>query len=84
MLLASDYYGDGVDMWAMGCILAELELRTPFFPGAPPSATFFLFYVNFHFYATAESDMAQLELITRVLGSWTPDDFPVCFDPWFG
>ena len=37
----------------------------------------FLFGMNLHFNATAESDMAQLELITRVLGSWSPDDFPV-------
>ncbi|GMR39831.1 hypothetical protein PMAYCL1PPCAC_10026, partial [Pristionchus mayeri] len=26
-------YGVGVDMWAMGCIVAELLLRTPLFPG---------------------------------------------------
>lgn len=26
-------YGTGVDIWAVGCILAELLLRTPFFPG---------------------------------------------------
>lgn len=26
-------YGAGVDMWAVGCILAELLLRVPFLPG---------------------------------------------------
>ena len=26
-------YGVGVDIWAAGCILAELLLRVPFFPG---------------------------------------------------
>ncbi|KAK6023083.1 hypothetical protein OSTOST_11195 [Ostertagia ostertagi] len=26
-------YGTGVDMWAMGCIIAELLLRVPLFPG---------------------------------------------------
>lgn len=26
-------YGTGVDIWAVGCILAELLLRVPFFPG---------------------------------------------------
>ena len=26
-------YGTGIDIWAVGCILAELLLRTPFFPG---------------------------------------------------
>jgi cyclin-dependent kinase 7 len=26
-------YGAGIDMWAIGCILAELLLRVPFLPG---------------------------------------------------
>ena len=26
-------YGTSVDMWAVGCILAELLLRVPFLPG---------------------------------------------------
>ena len=26
-------YGTGIDMWAIGCILAELLLRVPFIPG---------------------------------------------------
>jgi cyclin-dependent kinase 7 len=26
-------YGTGIDMWAVGCILAELLLRVPFLPG---------------------------------------------------
>jgi serine/threonine protein kinase len=26
-------YGSGIDMWAVGCILAELLLRVPFLPG---------------------------------------------------
>lgn len=26
-------YGTGVDIWAVGCILAELLLRVPIFPG---------------------------------------------------
>lgn len=27
-------YGSSIDMWAVGCILAELFLRVPLFPGS--------------------------------------------------
>ncbi|CAG2163575.1 unnamed protein product [Oppiella nova] len=33
LLYGSRMYGTGVDIWAVGCILAELLLRTPFLPG---------------------------------------------------
>ncbi|XP_054160443.1 cyclin-dependent kinase 7-like [Oppia nitens] len=33
LLFGSRMYGTGVDMWAIGCILAELLLRIPFLPG---------------------------------------------------
>ncbi|XP_032824399.1 cyclin-dependent kinase 7 [Petromyzon marinus] len=33
LLFGARMYGVGVDMWAVGCILAELLLRTPFLPG---------------------------------------------------
>ncbi|CAI4226060.1 unnamed protein product [Auanema sp. JU1783] len=33
LLYGAKTYGVGVDMWAMGCILAELLLRNPIFPG---------------------------------------------------
>ena len=33
LLYGARNYGQGVDMWAVGCILAELLLRVPFFPG---------------------------------------------------
>ncbi|EDO33152.1 predicted protein [Nematostella vectensis] len=34
LLFGARIYGTGVDMWAEGCILAELLLRVPFLPGA--------------------------------------------------
>ena len=34
LLLGSKVYGPGVDMWAVGCIFAELMLRKPYFPGS--------------------------------------------------
>jgi len=33
-MLGSKVYGPGVDMWACGCIFAELMLRKPYFPGS--------------------------------------------------
>jgi len=33
LLYGSRLYGVGVDMWAVGCILAELLLRVPYLPG---------------------------------------------------
>lgn len=33
LLFGAKQYGTGVDMWAVGCILAELLLRVPFLPG---------------------------------------------------
>ncbi|XP_071586580.1 cyclin-dependent kinase 7 isoform X2 [Heliangelus exortis] len=33
LLFGARMYGVGVDMWAVGCILAELLLRMPFLPG---------------------------------------------------
>ena len=33
ILLGSNKYSKGVDMWSVGCILAELLIGKPFFPG---------------------------------------------------
>lgn len=33
LLFGARMYAVGVDMWAVGCILAELLLRLPFLPG---------------------------------------------------
>jgi len=33
LLFGAKNYGAGIDMWAIGCILAELLLRVPFLPG---------------------------------------------------
>ncbi|XP_014238985.1 cyclin-dependent kinase 7 [Trichogramma pretiosum] len=33
LLFGARLYGTGIDMWAVGCILAELLLRVPFLPG---------------------------------------------------
>lgn len=33
LLYGARQYGNAIDMWAVGCILAELLLRAPFLPG---------------------------------------------------
>jgi serine/threonine protein kinase len=33
LLFGCRYYGTGSDMWSVGCIFAELMLRTPYLPG---------------------------------------------------
>jgi serine/threonine protein kinase len=33
MILGTWYYGPSADMWSVGCILAELIMRQPLFPG---------------------------------------------------
>ncbi|XP_070712411.1 cyclin-dependent kinase 7-like, partial [Pempheris klunzingeri] len=33
LLYGSTLYGEGVDVWALGCIFAELFLKAPLFPG---------------------------------------------------
>lgn len=34
LLLGQETYSSAIDMWSVGCIMAELILRTPLFPGA--------------------------------------------------
>lgn len=38
LLLGTRAYSTGVDMWAVGCIFAELMLRTPYLPGESDAA----------------------------------------------
>lgn len=33
LLFGAKAYGEAIDIWAVGCIFAELMLRTPYFPG---------------------------------------------------
>lgn len=33
LLLSCDHYSAAIDVWAVGCILAELLRRKPYFPG---------------------------------------------------
>lgn len=33
LILASNFYDESIDIWAVGCILFEFMTRTPLFPG---------------------------------------------------
>lgn len=57
LLFGARTYGVSVDIWSLGCIFAELMLRTP--------------------YLAAESDIGQLNVIFRALGTPTDDEWPV-------
>lgn len=54
IMLSWREYTNAVDMWSVGCIIGEIILRQPLFPG--------------------NDYLQQLELITDVVGSPSPDD----------
>ena len=56
LLLGSQRYSYAVDVWSAGCVLAELELGRPLFPG--------------------KTEVEQLEIIFRTLGTPSTDDWP--------
>lgn len=57
LLFGARHYSASVDMWSVGCIFAELMLRTPYLPG--------------------DSDVDQIHIIFRALGTPTDEDWPV-------
>lgn len=56
LLYCARKYDEGVDLWATGCIFAELLNKSPLFPG--------------------ESDIEQLYLVIRALGTPTEETWP--------
>lgn len=64
LLYGARQYDQGVDLWAVGCILGELLNGSPLFPG--------------------ENDIEQLCCVLRILGTPSPQVWPVCRGPWWG
>lgn len=64
ILLGSKHYTKAIDMWAIGCIFAELMIRTPLFPGAEKKPNEF------------QND--QLQRIAYWCGKLTPEIWPDC------
>jgi cell cycle related kinase len=56
LLYCARKYDEGIDLWATGCIFAELLNKSPLFPG--------------------ESDIEQLYLVIRALGTPTEETWP--------
>ncbi|CAH1756864.1 13532_t:CDS:2 [Entrophospora sp. SA101] len=56
LFFSSTLYAYGVDIWSVGCIFAELMLRTPYLPG--------------------DTDIGQLEIIFKALGTPSEEDWP--------
>lgn len=65
LLLGAKHYTSAVDMWAVGCIFAELLTLKPLFQGAEVKGT------PNHF------QLDQLDKIFKVLGHPTPDKWPM-------
>jgi cyclin-dependent kinase 8/11 len=66
LLLGSHHYTRAMDMWAIGCIFAELLICSPIFPGKEDSSTPRVFQKD------------QVEKIFSVLGSLTASKWPLC------
>lgn len=64
LLYGARQYNQGVDLWAVGCILGELLNGSPLFPG--------------------ENDIEQLCCVLRILGTPSPQVWPVCRALWRG
>ena len=61
-LLASGYYGPSIDIWALGCIFAELYLRRPLFGGGMGH--------------TEETEINMLQKIFALRGTITKENWP--------
>jgi len=59
VLLGCSHYGPPVDVWALGCIFAELIIKKPLFPGNSKAE---------------DPHLQQLNLITDLLGTPSKDD----------
>lgn len=80
ILLGSRHYSTAIDMWSVGCIIAEMATRQPLFPGDSEIDEIFRIFrqvVFFFFFRFGCKRLVQLTPNLRVLG--TPDE-----DVWPG
>jgi len=66
LLLGSHHYTRAMDVWAIGCIFAELLICSPLFPGKEDNTNPRVFQRD------------QVEKIFAVLGSLTTEKWPLC------
>lgn len=89
LLLGCTHYGKGVDMWAIGCIMAELIDGQPLFPGESDIDQLYIiqkllgpltseqhdmFMRNPRFVGLKFPDMSKPETLERKYGSKLPDE----------
>uniref|UniRef100_A0A0D9YJF7 [RNA-polymerase]-subunit kinase n=1 Tax=Oryza glumipatula TaxID=40148 RepID=A0A0D9YJF7_9ORYZ len=68
LLLGATHYGVGVDLWSVGCILAELLLGEPIFPGRTevPTCLILLKHQVLHKYFRELHDLEMKLLVIQV------------------
>jgi cyclin-dependent kinase 8/11 len=66
ILLGSKHYTKAIDMWALGCIFAELMIRSPLFPGIEKKSP------------SGELQLNQLQKIAGWAGKLTPEIWSDC------
>lgn len=67
LMMHAPTHDDRVDVWAAGCIIAELFLRRPLFPGEPGGAI-----------GARDEEEGTLSQVFRLLGTPSDDDWPGC------
>lgn len=87
LLYGSSKYGPSVDMWAIGCVFAEMLRRVPLF-NVNFNWTFFTrcpnnnlnserhSYVLLYGHLQGNTDIEQLALVIKILGSPNIKDWP--------
>lgn len=66
LLYGARLYGTAIDMWAVGCILAELLLRVPFLPGESDLDQLTrIFQVIVYFYLSKICNLKKSSVICR-------------------
>lgn len=73
LLFGAPLYSGAVDMWAVGCIFAELIFRVPLFPGMYPQ---FFFKFLILCIQLGNTDLEQLAKIFNVLGTPNATNWP--------
>lgn len=75
LLLGSQSYDYGIDVWSVGCILAEIELKRPIFAGMLLVYAYVHYCVNslvwIHILInlSGKTELDQLETIFKVIGT---------------
>lgn len=84
ILWGTQIYGPSIDMWSVGCVFAEMLRGVPLFAVSKPknrpriqlTSKPFLRYPTFFMIAQGNTDIEQLALVIRTLGTPSSVDWP--------